>query len=82
VTVKVIRNKIVEKIPRFPKISFNQVVEFTVWPLEGHNVESKPIRSKSITVLLALKKGDKNDTITPHCVPELRKNKHIKDLGF
>jgi len=35
VTVKLIRNEIVENIPRFPKIPLNQVIELIVWPLEG-----------------------------------------------
>jgi len=39
VTVRVIRNKIVENIPRFPKMLLNQVIEFTVWSLEGVKVE-------------------------------------------
>jgi len=39
VTVKVIRNKIVENNPRFSKIPLNQVIECTVWPPEGVKVD-------------------------------------------
>jgi len=39
VTVKVIRNKIVEDISRFSKIPLNQVIEFTVWSLVGVKVD-------------------------------------------
>jgi len=39
VTVKVIRNKIVENISWFAKIPLNQVIKFTVSPLEGVKVD-------------------------------------------
>jgi len=39
VTRKVIRNKIVEDVPRFPKIPLDQVIEFTVSLLEGVKVD-------------------------------------------